>query len=269
MNYRHIYHAGNFADIIKHITLIAVLEQLTKKDKALAVLDGFAGIGKYDLSSPWAIKTGESEGGIKKLLQLVPCSSSCPQLIQQFLALIKDDSNHNIYLGSPLIISRMLRSSDRLIACELHPEDYRELKKVIFTNTHNIDAYVAIKAFLPFKEKRGLIFLDPPFEAKDEFDKIINALKTIKQRMSNTCILIWYPIKNQPQVNYFYQNYQKIGFKEAIKIEFELSNSAANLNKCGLLVINPPDIQNQLNQTIGYLTKNLYTNGCNYNIVML
>ena len=173
MNYRHIYHAGNFADIVKHLVLIAILEQLKKKP--FAVLDAFAGLGLYDLNSEAAAKTLESDTGINKLLQ---ATDPIPQLLQTFLNIVNlVGLNH--YPGSPFIIKQLLRPNDRLIACELHPSDYLSFKKLLPNNTHNIDAYNAIKAFLPFKENRGLIFLDPPFEVKNEFQKLLEALKKI------------------------------------------------------------------------------------------
>ena len=150
MNYRHIYHAGNFADIVKHLVLIAILEQLKNKEKPFAVLDAFAGLGLYDLASEAASKTLEYNNGIGKLLQALDHTSKSLKI---FLSVI-NSVGQNFYSGSPFIINKLLRPQDLLIACELHPTDYLNLKKLI-PNAHNIDAYNAIKAFLPFKENRG------------------------------------------------------------------------------------------------------------------
>lgn len=250
MNYRHIYHAGNFADIVKHLVLISVLEQLKKKDKSFAVLDAFAGLGLYDLSSEAASKTLESDTGINKLLQ---ATNPIPLLLQTFLNIV-NLAGENHYPGSPFIIKQLLRPNDRLIVCELHPSDYLSLKQLLPTNAHNIDAYNAIKAFLPFKENRRLIFLDPPFEVRNEFQKLLEALKKIKLRVLNNPVLIWYPIKDLPLVRDFYHNYKNIGFKETIIIEYELLNSDKNMVKCGLMLINPPNIKGGMEKLTEYLS---------------
>ncbi|MGX6960185.1 MAG: 23S rRNA (adenine(2030)-N(6))-methyltransferase RlmJ [Rickettsia endosymbiont of Pentastiridius leporinus] len=252
MNYRHIYHAGNFADIVKHLVLIAVLEQFKQKEKPFAVLDAFAGMGLYDLSSIAASKTLEHNNGIGKLLKI----TNSPALLQTFLN-IKNLAGENHYPGSPFIITKLLRPQDRLIACELHPEDYLSLKKLLSNNIQHIDAYNAIKAFLPFQEKRGLIFLDPPFEVKNEFQKLLTALKQIKSSALNNSVLIWYPIKDLLLVRDFYHNYKNIGFKETFIIEYELLYSDKNMIKCGLMLINPPNIKKELEELIEYLSNTL------------
>lgn len=126
MNYRHIYHAGNFADIVKHLVLIAILEQLKNKEKPFAVLDAFAGLGLYDLASEAASKTLEYNNGIGKLLQAL---DHTPKSLKIFLSVI-NSVGQNFYPGSPFIINKLLRLQDRLIACELHPTDYLDLKKI-------------------------------------------------------------------------------------------------------------------------------------------
>lgn len=293
MNYRHIYHAGNFADIVKHLVLIVILEHLKNKEKPFAVLDAFAGIGLYDLTSEAASKTLEYSNGIGKLLEV---TTPTPKLLEIFLSVlnaagqnhytantskvgsqISDESaqaiirNHEqipkfdapnlellkIYPGSPFIIKQLLRPQDRLIACELHPEDYLSLKKLLPHNTHNIDAYNAIKAFLPFKENRGLIFLDPPFEVKNEFQKLLTAIKKIKSTALNNSVLIWYPIKDLLLLSDFYHNYKTIGFKETLIIEYELLYSDKNMVKCGLMLINPPNIKKNLQELTEYLSSTL------------
>lgn len=258
MNYRHIYHAGNFADIVKHLVLITILEHFKKKDKPFAVLDGFAGIGIYNLNSEASLRTLESDTGIKKLLRVTKFSDNIPKTLEIFLHILNSVEANN-YPGSPLIISKLLRKHDRLIACELHPNDYTSLKNFLgySANITNIDAYKAIKAFLPFSEKRGLIFLDPPFEVKDEFSKLLQGLKEIKSRALNHCILIWYPIKNQSLVRNFYHNYENIGFKETFILEYELLYSDKNMVKSGLMIINPPNIQNEIMELNNYLEKAL------------
>ncbi len=271
MNYRHIYHAGNFADIIKHLTLISILGKLRSKESPFAVLDSFAGSGSYDLASELALKTSESCQGIKKLIthSNIIAPSNIPNLLQEFINIVKVSNNSSIYPGSPLFIQHMLRPDDRLIMCELHPEEYAALKKLLRVDVHNMDGYLALKAFLPFKENRGLILLDPPFEVTSEFNKLLDSLNIIKKRARSICILIWYPIKNAKEVSLFYQNYQTIGYKETLKIEFEIFNYHKNMNKCGVLVINPPNIKDEIKETMRYITKYVYLNQayCNIEII--
>jgi 23S rRNA (adenine2030-N6)-methyltransferase len=278
MNYRHIYHAGNFADVIKHISLITILNQLKKKDKPFAVLDAFAGLGIYDLSSEQATKTTESLYGINKILT----SPSQNTLIKQFVDIVQsagpgvinsqinrtNNNEHLYYPGSPWIIQNLLREKDRLIATELHPQDYANLK-YLFHRTensaiHHLDAYNAIKAFVPFKENRGLILLDPPFEDKNEFNKLIESLKIIRHRAGETCTMIWYPIKEEKIANDFYQKSQSVGFKEILKIEFELKSAPTGLTKCGVLIFNPPFIHQELVETVAYIKSTIYQNEANY-----
>jgi len=283
MNYRHIYHAGNFCDIIKHLTLIAILKNLLKKPKPFAVLDGFAGVGIYDVTSEAANKTRESELGVRKLFEVYDALlPDFPPLLSDLMQIIRSTGSQNLYPGSPLIIKSLIRPIDQLIACELHKQDYEYLKDVINTGTHNLDAYLALKAFLPFEEKRGLVFLDPPFEERDEFSKLVKALRLIKTRAENICTLIWYPVKVAEHVQQFYTECKSIGFKEILKIEFELLNKMLApsydliqkeekyyMNKCGLLIINPPYIQDELELNIDHIAKQVYNMQAKYVIELL
>ena len=264
MNYRHIYHAGNFADVVKHITLISLINKLKNKDKPFAVLDAFAGLGIYDLNADQAERTGENKTGINQLYSHL--SDDAPELIKQYIRLVKS-YNHSdevtIYPGSPLIISSMMRSHDRLIACELHKEDYPSLKHnmALYPNSHihNIDAYQSIKAFTPMPEKRGLVVLDPAFEVRDEFDKILSALKRLKQRFASGMVMIWYPIKDQKAINDFYQKQKEVGYNESLIIEFELlASENLGMNKCGIMICNPPFIEAEIKEAMAYLTKKIY-----------
>ena len=268
MNYRHIYHAGNFADIVKHISLVAIINQLKQKEKPFAVLDAFAGIGQYDLSAEESLKTGESDYGIKRLLRSLDTGFNHPKLLQLFLNIINISSKsnlstpRNIYPGSPMIIKNLLRDKDRLIASELHKGDYHSLKRLMLgvknANIHYMDGYKATKAFLPFKENRGLVFLDPPFEVTNEFDKLLNIMKMIKQRSRNISVLVWYPIKDLIAVQSFYNNYKIIGFTESIIMEFKFNNSPTNMSRCGLLIANPPNVISELDENISYIINNAY-----------
>lgn len=279
MNYRHIYHAGNFADVVKHIILIALVNNLKKKEKPFAILDAFAGIGLYDLKDERPNKTSEYSKGIALLYDSLR-RGDLPQLIQQYLEIIKDfndEGNIEYYPGSPMIIQSLLRSGDRLIASELHKADYLELKQNMRSynaQLHNLDAYNAIKAFVPPKEKRGLVFIDPAFEVKDEFSKLIASLKQIKTSFLTGLVMIWFPIKDANPVNQFYQKYREIGYKESLLLEFEVGAASDSLaenkmQKFGILIANPPFIKDEITSAMDYLVSEIYKGSAGYRCEIL
>lgn len=195
MNYRHIYHAGNFADVHKHLLLLMVMDYLQRKDKGLFVLDAFAGIGLYDLNSFEAKKTKEFEDGIARVM----AQDAINDDIRFFQEKIKTYWNLKTYAGSPLLIADMLRPQDRLVANELHPDDVVSLRKILRDSQHctvtEIDAYQSIRGSIPPAERRGIILIDPPFEKPDEFEMLKNQMDEWKTRWATGCFILWYPIK--------------------------------------------------------------------------
>lgn len=249
MNYRHIYHAGNFADVFKHILLIALIQSLLKKDKPFCYLDTHAGIANYSLKTEAAQKTQEFANGISKFWELN--SETLPPLVACYVQMVKKWNAEqgalqlHYYPGSPILVRNFLRSDDRMILTELHPQDVLLLKKQFVNDkqvaVHHLDGYQAIKAFLPPKESRGLVFIDPPFEKTDEFTQIITQLQLIIHRWSVATIAIWYPIKERTEVNRFYQNLQDTGIRKILRCEINLPHFAsAGLSACGMVVVNPP-----------------------------
>lgn len=245
MNYRHIYHAGNFADVIKHVLLIAILQALQKKENPLCFLDTHAGIGLYALDSIQAQKKQEYENGIAKLFY--ENRETMPSVIQDYVSIVKNYNNKNLryYPGSPLVAANAMRAQDEMILCELHPDDYQTLKNTIsgqsIIATHHLDAYSAIKAFTPPKLKRGLVLIDPPFEVTDEFDRIHHALLNALKHWRLGLFMVWYPIKNHIAVQKFYCDIKAIKVPHLI-IQFGLNTGIEDgkLSQCGLLLINPP-----------------------------
>ena len=259
MNYRHIYHAGNFADLMKHLILIALIKKLQEKDKGFTALDAFAGLGLYDLASEAAQKTKEYENGIGMLKKYA--GHSTLDTIQTYLSIISELSSPTLYPGSPYIIAHMLREQDNLIASELHPEDYAHLKYNMRWSDaaiHHIDGYNAIKAFLPPKNPRGFVLLDAAFEVKNEYLKIIDALKLIKKRFAAGVVMIWYPIKDEKLVREFYKSLKDTGYPEFLKIEFEIDTTELGMNKCGVVIANPPYIQNEIKDIMQLLCSDVY-----------
>jgi 23S rRNA (adenine2030-N6)-methyltransferase len=235
MNYRHSYHAGNFADVIKHWVMCLLLEKLCEKPAPFAVLDTHAGSGIYDLGGIEAEKTGEYKNGIARLLaQPTPHAA-----FARYLEIVA--SHAPLYPGSPRIARHFLRTDDRLVLCELHPEACAQLKQHFRhdpqTHIHEKDGYLGLKAFLPFKEKRGLVIIDPPFESADEFARLGNALIAAHQHFSHGVYMVWYPLKDRQKVERFYADMSLLPKTLAVECVID---STANLPGCGLLFINPP-----------------------------
>lgn len=248
MNYRHAYHAGNFADVIKHAALSRLVEYLKLKDKAFRVIDTHAGIGHYDLSSEEAQKTGEWHGGIGRLLE-AKLSPEAQALLAPYLEAVmaeNTDGGIETYPGSPLIVRRLLRPQDRLTAIELHPDDAERLKSLFAgdfqVRTIELDGWLALGAHLPPKEKRGLVLVDPPFEEKGEFDRLVDGLVRAHRRWPGGIYALWYPIKDRAAVKSFRERLRDAGIPKIIDLAFEVRQPSreALFDGSGLVVVNPP-----------------------------
>ena len=219
MNYRHSYHAGNFADVAKHLAEVAILTHLAKKDAPFAVIDSHAGRGLYDLGSDEARKTGEAEAGIERIRNLPASALSGSALLERYLKLAAEGGAQS-YPGSPLIAARMLRPQDRLIAIEKHPEEAALLTQAL--------------------ARRGLILIDPPFEAPDEFEVAARTVRAAVRKFATGIYLIWYPIKSAAAGNAFAGEVLASGAKKALRIEIAIDAADGKLGRAGLLVLNPP-----------------------------
>ncbi|MCC5450429.1 23S rRNA (adenine(2030)-N(6))-methyltransferase RlmJ [Rheinheimera sp. UJ51] len=258
LSYRHSYHAGNHADVVKHLTEVAILEYLLKKDKPLCYHDTHAGAGLYSLQSEHALKTAEYQGGIAKLWQY-PAQSS---LLKRYIALINQlnpDGELAFYPGSPKIAALMLRSDDHIQATELHPTDFPVLKSQFvrrrYTRIENTDAYAGFKAMLPPLVKRGLVLIDPPYELKTEYQDLVTGLQEAYKRFPQATYAIWYPVIERSAVEAFINSLVATGIKNQLRIEFNLhaDSQGHGMTGSGMLVINPPytlaeDMQAALNE---------------------
>ena len=248
MNYRHAYHAGNFADVVKHVVLSRIIEYLKRKDAPFRVIDTHAGIGLYDLSSDAAARTGEWLGGIGRLAGKV-FSAEATALLQPYLGaagLADGTGAITSYPGSPLITRRLLRKQDRLFAIELHPEDAAELRQLfagdIQTRVLELDGWLALGAQLPPKERRGLVLVDPPFEEPGEFERMANALVKAHQRWPGGIYALWYPVKNANEVAAFRDRLSQAGIPKILDVSFAIRRPSPEprLDGCGMTVVNPP-----------------------------
>lgn len=245
MNYRHAYHAGNFADVQKHAVLALVIEHLKRKDGAFRYLDSHAGIGVYDLASVQAEKTGEWQDGIGRVLAAAnPPAELAPYL--QAVEAINPGGGVLHYPGSPAVVAALARPIDKLALCELHPEDADTLRRVFRADArvgvHHMDGYTALKAMLPPPERRGLVLIDPPFEVRDEFTQMRKGLANALKRWPTGLYALWYPIKAREPVARFHADLSMLGLPKTLVAEIMIHGDDApdRLNGAGLVLVNPP-----------------------------
>ncbi|OQR38314.1 23S rRNA (adenine(2030)-N(6))-methyltransferase RlmJ [Pseudomonas sp. T] len=245
MNYRHAYHAGNHADVLKHIVLARIFALMARKDTPFAYLDSHSGIGLYDLLGDEASRTGEWESGIGRLAE----RDDLPELLEDYLGVVSalnPDGGLEFYPGSPELARRLTRPQDRVMLNELHPEDGRLLKANMAgerrISVHQGDGWLLPRAFLPVSEKRGVLLIDPPFEQPDDLERCVTALDEAIGRMRQTVVAIWYPIKDRRQLKRFYQRLEKSSAPKMLRVELCVhpAETADRLNGSGLVIVNPP-----------------------------
>ncbi|MGM4980505.1 MULTISPECIES: 23S rRNA (adenine(2030)-N(6))-methyltransferase RlmJ [Rhizobium] len=248
MNYRHIYHAGNFADVLKHAVLARLVRYMQNKDKAFRVLDTHAGIGLYDLSLEEAQKTGEWQDGIGRLLaaELVP---QVADLLEPYLTAVRElnpEGGLQFYPGSPKLARMLFRPQDRLSAMELHPEDFQRLHRLFEGDHHaritELDGWLALGAHLPPKEKRGIVLVDPPFEEDGEYERLVGGLAKAWHRFPGGTYCLWYPIKKDAPIKQFHEALQALEVPKMLCAELTVKSDRgfAGLTGSGLIIVNPP-----------------------------
>lgn len=248
MNYRHAYHAGNFADVVKHAVLARIVEYLKRKDKAFRVVDTHAGIGLYDLSGTEAARTGEWREGIGGVIE-APLEPGAAALLAPYLEAVRavnGEGGLRHYPGSPLVARHLLRRQDRLTAVELHPDDAARLRRVFEGDFQvrviELDGWLALGAHLPPKEKRGLVLVDPPFEVEGEFERLVDGLVRAHRRWPGGIYALWYPIKDGKAVAGFRSALAATAIPKILDIRFALRKPSAEprLDGSGMVVVNPP-----------------------------
>jgi 23S rRNA (adenine2030-N6)-methyltransferase len=267
MNYRHAFHAGNFADVFKHAIVIGLLESLKSKQTPFCYFDTHAGAGRYDLHGEQARKTREHEDGVMRLLAATRLSPQLHIYLNLVRALNANAKPHDlsVYPGSPLIASLLLRDEDRAVLCELQDDEAAKLKNLFAGDArvavHQRDGYAALSALLPPRERRGLVLIDPPFEAQeDEFRAIETALDAAHARWPTGIYAIWYPIKLRQQTLPFQRWFVRNRIPKVLCAELLLhpDNSALRLNGCGMIVVNPPwKFDQQLQDLLSTLRQHL------------
>lgn len=269
MHYRHSYHAGNFADVFKHVLLCGLVSALNRKDKPWCYVDTHAGAGLYDLSGEGATRTGEWEDGIGRLRGF----GTVPEPLATYLRLVRTtnpDDKLRHYPGSPLLVQGLARASDRLQLCEKVPTVADELKIVLGRDArvgvHLRDGYEAA-SLLPPAEKRGLVLVDPPFERTDEYDAMADFTLKSSTRFANGIFALWYPIKNRHVANGFLRCMGRELTRPALNFEWQTGEQhkpddapdaikKTPMTACGVLVVNPPfQFESEMRPVLALLSK--------------
>ncbi|MDV3467977.1 23S rRNA (adenine(2030)-N(6))-methyltransferase RlmJ [Stenotrophomonas sp. C3(2023)] len=259
MNYRHAFHAGNHADVLKHIVQLALLDAFKRKDSPFFVLDTHGGRGRYLLASEESRKTLEIEDGVMRLM----AQPSLPEVVERYLKAVQADNPVGAllaYPGSPLLTAQSLRAQDRMAACELQPDEAAALKALFAhdarVGVHEGDGYQLLRALLPPKVNgskigRGLVLIDPPYEVQDaEYPRILTALSETLARWPQATCAVWFPIKQRRTILHFLRKATALPVKSALTIEFLVrpDESPLRLNGSGMLILNAPF---QFDRTVG------------------
>ena len=265
MNYRHVYHAGNFADVFKHALMARVLCYLKRKEAPLRFLDTHAAAGLYKVASDEAQRTGEWQGGVGRLLD-IEMPESVRELLTPWMqaAGLFSDTARTHYPGSPLQAQRLLRSQDKLTVCELHDVDAKSLARALGRDRRvkslRMDGYVALKAYVPPVERRGLVLIDPPFEETDEFARLVTGLEVAWSKWRTGTFMVWYPRKDLPSVGRFKTSLSRGPMRRVLCIECDVEAPAAeaSLAGSGLIIVNPPHVlEGEARRLMPFLTQAL------------
>ncbi len=245
LSYRHAFHAGNFADVFKHLILVLLVRAQLRKDKPFCYLDTHAGAGRYDLSSMMAKKNREHIGGIARLWDI----ADAPEAVRIYLDAVRamnESAELRMYPGSPRLVRHFLRPKDRMILCELHSKEVQYLKEEFAGDrrvaVHSMDGYQALKACLPPLERRGLVLIDPAFELKNERMRLLEAFAAAHKRWPTGVYALWYPIQDKPAVDWFHRQLIRTGIPKILAAELRIFDEdlPLRMNGTGMIVVNPP-----------------------------
>ncbi|MCK7612603.1 23S rRNA (adenine(2030)-N(6))-methyltransferase RlmJ [Roseibium sediminicola] len=248
MNYRHAYHAGNIGDVLKHAVLARLIVYFQRKDKAFRILDTHAGIGLYDLTSEETRKTGEWQHGIAKVLE-ADMPAAVAELLEPWLGVVRDLNPGNdleVYPGSPQVARQLLRKTDRLTLTELHPQDFKTLSDRYAgdhqVKTIHLDGWLAMGSFLPPKEKRGLVLIDPAFEVTDEFVRMTDAVLKAYKKWPGGTYALWYPLKDARAIRRMHADFEAAGLRDVLALELNAGKSGPDTRMLGsgMTLVNAP-----------------------------
>ncbi|OZN25190.1 23S rRNA (adenine(2030)-N(6))-methyltransferase RlmJ [Actinobacillus seminis] len=264
LSYRHSFHAGNHADVVKHIVLMLILENLRQKEKGFYYLDTHAGVGQYRLFSEEAEKTAEYQEGIGRLWQQEDFPPDVARYVQLIKKLNYGEKELRYYAGSPLIAASLLRPQDRALLTELHPTDYpllrNNFKQYDNITTKRNNGFQQLKATLPPKERRGLVLIDPPYEMKEDYDLVVQAIEEGYKRFATGIYAIWYPVVLRQYTKRIIKGLEATGIRKILQIELAVrpDSEQSGMTASGMIVINPPwTLEAQMKEILPYLHRTL------------
>jgi 23S rRNA (adenine2030-N6)-methyltransferase len=254
MNYRHAFHAGNFADVLKHVVLVMLVEHLKKKSAPFFYLDTHAGRGLYDLSEAQAQRSGEYKGGIGRVLDAP--AGKLPAEIARYAQLVRESAGKGhsaitAYPGSPVIVARLRRPDDRLVLVETLPKEAAALRAAVgrarLVSVLETDGYAALKAQLPPRENRGLVLIDPPYESDAEFDRVLTGLERAHERWPTGTCCVWYPLTDRAGPLRFHRDLERSGIRKVLDVRLNVlpSDAQVGMAGAGLVIVNPPWLLDQ------------------------
>ncbi|MGY3571075.1 23S rRNA (adenine(2030)-N(6))-methyltransferase RlmJ [Vibrio paucivorans] len=259
LSYRHSFHAGNHADVVKHIVQSLILNSLKQKEKPFVYHDTHSGVGRYDLTHEWSEKTGEYKQGIARVWQ----QNNIPEDIQSYLESIKALNKGDAlryYPGSPRVARAHLRQQDRMVLTELHPSDHPLLEQEFHrdrqVSIYKEDGFQRLKASLPPKERRGLVLIDPPYELAKEYRDVVQAIAQSHKRWATGIYAIWYPVVNRCDIEDMLEGLEGLGIRKILQIELGVSpdTNERGMTASGMIVINPPwKLESQMKQILPFL----------------
>ncbi|MEI6895278.1 MAG: 23S rRNA (adenine(2030)-N(6))-methyltransferase RlmJ [Colwellia sp.] len=272
LSYRHAFHAGNFADVLKHSVLTLVLDYMTRKEKGFHYIDSHSGAGMYQLADEYAQKTGEYKEGIAKIIT----DKNAPEPLAPYLSLINSLNLHSeleVYPGSPGIAKAFMRRQDSTHLFELHPTDIQHLaefcqrgKKVFVKQS---DGYKGVLGLLPPPSRRGVVLIDPPYELKEDYQKAVKTIIKAYDKFATGTYILWYPVVQRERVEQMSADFCKSAVKNVLQVEFCLSDDseAYGMTGTGLFIVNPPwQLAQQLEEILPYLKNKLGNKNSSYRV---
>jgi 23S rRNA (adenine2030-N6)-methyltransferase len=276
LSYRHAFHAGNFADVLKHSVLTLVLEYMTRKDKGFYYIDSHSGAGMYQLSDEYAQKTGEYKNGIAKLIE----NNDLPEALQPYIDLVKNLNQETgeltLYPGSPGIARQFTRRQDSAHLFELHPTDIEHLKAYsqLWNKSHvkQSDGYQGVLGLVPPPNRRGVILIDPPYELKEDYLKAVRTVVNAYKKFATGTYILWYPVVKRELVEQMQSAFTKSDVRNLTQVEYcqDADTEEYGMTGTGLFIVNPPwQITSQLDDVLPYLKTKLGHTGSHYSVKQL
>jgi 23S rRNA (adenine2030-N6)-methyltransferase len=267
LSYRHAFHAGNFADVLKHSVLTLVLEYMARKDKGFTYIDSHSGAGMYSLNDEYAQKTGEYKDGIAKILEAVD-DENFPEALMPYIELLEKLNTENgeleIYPGSPGIAKQFMRRQDSAHLFELHPTDIQHLTEFCarWNKSHvkQSDGYQGILGLIPPPSRRGVILIDPPYELKEDYTKAVKTIVKAYKKFTSGTYILWYPVVTRERINAMEKDFSRSEVKNLLQVEFCLKDDSDQygMTGTGLFIVNPPwQLESQLTEILPYLKTKL------------